>query len=257
MFSLMKQSVPVDTKVVPVSNEFIVVDSSLAKATPKRLIKLVHFLHSPKRFVKFSVPNEYKGKRKKKSGKIGLPPQIEVTPRLRQTFRFYTTSSISARPITIRQIFGSLGGICTVVNSALRCFATSFRLMSLDMYLPNGGQGELSWVVDNTDQGPDESYDVTIPANISVSEGIHTSPPRWSVVADWVNAAADLTDEVFRVSCSTTGAVIDMDIEYTLPNDFTPTSITIAAGVLSTAYYLSLDQGGGNNITAINRPTTA
>lgn len=224
-----------------------------------RIYGLIHHSRAPKKFVKFRGMARIKGvgARKKKKGQMGLPPQIEVTPRLRQTFRFYINASISARPIILRDVFGALGGICSVANTTLKAWATSFRIVSLDMYMPNGGAGEISWIVDNTDQGPDEAYDVTIPANISVTEGIHTSPPSRSVASDWVNIAGDLTDELFRVSSSTSGAVLDMDVEYTLPNEFTAASITIAAGTLGVAYYLALDQSGSKAITAINRPTTA
>ncbi len=149
-----------------------------------------------------------------------------------------------------------MGGICTVVNSVFRAWATSFKIVSLDMWLPEGGQGEIAWVVDNTDQGPDQAFDAMVPTGITTSERLSTSPPKESIASDWVNDTAVMADDLFSVTSSVAGAILDMDVEYTLPNEFSLTSITIAAGVLGTAYYLALDDATGGNIVPVNRPTT-
>jgi len=273
-------SAPTDTKVVrpaiaavtsPMDQRDLKQDSSKEDALRSGLMvltlrkrgkKLIHHSLAPLRKIRSTAqkPTGFSLLKKKKkhrsSGQVRLPPEILVTPRLRQTFRFYITGAIQKRSIILQDIFGSLGTVCTVANSAVRCIATSFRICSLAMYLPNGGSGEIMWVVDNTDQGPDEGFDCTIPANISVTEPIVTSPPANSIANDWVNDAAVLADELLLITSSTAGAVLDMDVEYTLPNEFTLTSLTVAAATLGVFYYLSLDDSTGNNITAINRPTT-
>ncbi len=233
-------------------------DRKCTKRLVERKVYLVHSRFAPPRKVGVKSAKSQLGKKRRvKKGRNMLPPQINATPRLRQTFRFYVNASFGQRAITLKGIFGALGGICSVVNSTIRAWTTSFKIVSLDLYLPSGGQGEISWVVDNTDQGPDQSWDSEIPTGVTVPDRISTSPPAASIASDWVNDTADLTDELFRVTNSTSGAVFDMDVEYTLPNEFSLTSFTVATATLGAAYYLALDDDGGTqNFLPINRPTT-
>lgn len=193
----------------------------------------------------------------------GSPPQLplplEITPRLRKVIRFFTESAVSAVGITYGDLFGIFGGICSVTNATLRPIATSVLLHSVTIF-PNASTSatqtsEISWTGANADQTPDFSYNESLPANVVETHPVRAVPPKASLMADWFNNTVTASDIAFVLTLGS-GTVLDVDVECTLPNNFSPVSLTIASGVLGTYYYLRLNHNGAKTITPVNLPTT-
>jgi hypothetical protein len=198
---------------------------------------------------------------KGKKGQVAIPPNIEITPKTRQIFRYIVNGNQSLAGITYGDVLGAAGGICTVVNSALRLVATSARIISITLWPvinPAGGNAnpaEVAWVGANADQVPDTAYNETLPAGTTVPHAIKTRPPKMSLAADWFNNAVTLADVIFQLTCGQ-GSVLDLEIEYTQPNSLLSTAITIATGTLGVFYYLTLNHSGSKNIFPSTLPNT-
>lgn len=198
---------------------------------------------------------------KGKKGRMALPPAIEITPRVRQTYRFIVNGNQSLVGITYGDVLGVAGGICTVANSSLRLVATSARVYSIAIWPvintagSNANSTEISWVGANADQAPDFAYNEVLPAGTTIPSAVRTRPPAKSLASDWFNNAVTLTDVLFQLTCGQ-GSVLDLDLEITFPNTLLSSAVTIATGTLGVFYYLTLNHSGTKNIFPSTLPNT-
>ena len=204
-----------------------------------------------------------KGK-KGKNGEVGppmVPRAIEVTPKVRQIFRYICNGSVTPASITYGDLLGMAGGICTVVNTTLRLIATSMRIIKIVVWPPAAATGsnpsvsELNWVGANADQTPDLAWNETLPSGSPTPGAIINKPPPKSLAEDWFNNAVTLADVVFTLYTGQ-GTLVDLEVEYTQPNGLLSSAITIATGVLGTFYYLCLNHSGSKNIFPATLPNT-
>jgi len=196
-----------------------------------------------------------------KSGKASLPPMLSATTRVRHVFRFRCNATISGVSITLGNILGSLGGICTVGNNTVTGWASSVRLMGFTAWLPAlvAAQSNcfFDWASNLGGYVPDLSKITTIPDGVSVTDALVFRPPKSSLASDWLNPSAlSASTSVLGITCPT-GTIIDMDAMFTLQNVYAGASFPIAAGTLATAYYLALDGTTTNKIRPLGVPTTA
>jgi len=68
-----------------------------------------------------------RGKSKGAVGKLSLPPQIENTLIVRSRIR-YIAGSGSIVSVSVQDLVGALGGVCTVTNSVFKPWSGSVRL---------------------------------------------------------------------------------------------------------------------------------
>lgn len=174
------------------------------------------------------------------AAKLSLPPRIEITPHLRHVFRFVAPTGFSAA-ITPANVIGALGTVCTVLNSTVQPFCSSFRIKSLTVWPGTSSSGKtdtavtfsstLSTSVQDTEKA------VTLPEGVTVTTATHWVPPKGSLAEFWQAASAQ---NFMRITCSP-GSVLDLDVEYTISNTFASLSQTVATGSVGVVYYLYLD----------------
>lgn len=198
---------------------------------------------------------------KGKNGGMMVPRAIEVTPKVRQIFRYICNGAQTPASITYGDLLGVAGGICTVVNSAIRLVATSMKIVKVTLWPPVAATGsnpsvsEINWIGANADQTPDMAYNETLPSGTATPGAIVIKPPKKSLAEDWFNNAVTLADVVFTLYTGQ-GTLIDLELEYTQPNGLLSTAITIATGALGVFYYLTLNHSGSKNIFPATLPNT-
>jgi hypothetical protein len=195
-------------------------------------------------------------------GNVDIPRNLEITPKMKNIFRFVATAAVAPANITYGDVLGICGGVCSVTLTTLKLIATSARIIKIWAWPPANGVGsnpstcELNWVAANSDQNPDFGYSEAIPSGMNVPHPIITTPPKNSLAADWFSNAVTLADVLFSIATGQ-GTVIDILMEYTTPNNFASTSITTTAAVLGTFYYLALNHSGAKTLTPAALPSTA
>jgi len=196
-------------------------------------------------------------------GKAILPPVLEATPRLSHVYR-YVVSATTSPVITVANILGACGGICTVANSKVQPWASSFRIKSVTVFPCAGsfsGAGVytfLDWVsAGSSGYVPDTAKMLNIPDGLTVSSPLRFRPPRGSLAGNWINpvtisTSAGLFGGTFKV-----GSVVDFSVEFTLSNVSEAGNITVTTGTLGNVYYLALDGPSSNKFVPAGLPTTS
>jgi len=68
-------------------------------------------------------------------GKASLPPLIQITPCVKQhIYRFFSSAVATNVGVSIANIMGALGGVCTLTNSTVQAFTGSFRLKRITIW---------------------------------------------------------------------------------------------------------------------------
>jgi len=202
-----------------------------------------------------------RGKASRAGQKLSLPPELESTVRVRHTFRFRASSTLSGVNCGAGGIAGALGGTCTVTNSTIRTWASSFRIRLIKVWLP-AVAGVDNVFVDWLPNGlaarvPDTSRITTIPDGITSTGVLMFKPPKQSLAAFWiVPGSVTLGDAIIGFSAPA-GTIIDIDFEYTLSNVDAAVNQTVTSATLGSAYYLALDGAGTNKIVPVGVPTTS
>jgi len=202
---------------------------------------------------------------RRRGGARGLPPEINLTPVLSHRYRFNCTTTVSATVQAI-QMCGALGGICTVANSIVSSWTSSFRIKRITIWpapaasVSAAAGAYVDWFFSDTSLFPDMSKSVTLPAGVTSTEALVFTPPAKSTAGFWVNSTATSSFTLFNLSV-TAGDVIDIDVDQTLGVVNSTSSslyqLTVTTGTLGNVYYLSLDGPGGNKIPPVaGMPTT-
>jgi len=195
------------------------------------------------------------------------PPCLNLTPTFTHTYRFYTSATVAAT-ITVAQVFGALGGVCTVANTTVSSFVSSFRIKHIDVYQPASGASTaptmtyLEWYKPVGDYAfPDRTESLASLGGVTTGNKMRFVAPKWSFAGDWVNTTITGSTALFNVTF-TIGYLLDMEVEMTLAvADSNPTVLTqstITTGTLGAVYYLPLDGTTSNKIkAATGMPTTS
>jgi len=178
-----------------------------------------------------------------------------MVPSLRHTYRF-SNSTNGNFSVTAGTLAGAIGGICTVVNSTLQCFASSVKIDSIDIYPSTGAQVTLNWQTGNTPFVQDTLVNDSIPSGITMTQKLTFRPAARTLAADWFAfSAVTATNTLFNMGLSASGCIIDMHVNYTLVGSIPSISRSIAVGVLGTQYYLYLDTA--KDVNPVELPTTS
>jgi len=196
--------------------------------------------------------------RGKASQAIGLPPRIQLSPAVSHVFRFRSTSA-SPASITVADILGALGGICTVANSKVDTWASCFKIHKVTVW-PSGSTSAptlatLQWAQGESAQVPDEVYDEAIPEGITATKALVFAPPAKSLCGFWINSM-DSAAAVFAIT-SSIGSIVDLQVSFRLVNAFAGVLATVAAGTLGTVYYLALDGPSSNTYVPVGMLSTS
>jgi hypothetical protein len=191
---------------------------------------------------------------------VKLPPVLEATPRLSHVYRF-AASANSSLTITMANLLGAFGGVCTVANSKVQPWASSFRIRSLTIwpaYAASGNYTFVDWVsAGSSGYVPDTASMINIPDGITVTTALRFKPPRGSLAGHWLNPVTISSSAVVFGCTVKIGSVLDLDVEYTLSNISEAGNITVTAGTLGLVYYLALDGPSSNKLVPQGLPTTA
>jgi hypothetical protein len=204
---------------------------------------------------KLDTPGVLMKNRRVGKGQRGLPPQLDITPTVRHTFRFYQTVG-GHTAVTVNNVFGALGGVCYVANSLVKPMASSFKIHKVTIYpapnLSGTSACNVAWALATGAQMRDEEKDRTLPEGLTVTSPVESSPPRGSLAAMWQVGS---TNSLFFTD-ALVGSVLDMDISFTLSNQFVVSGQTVVTGTLGNIYYLYLDGSTSHNWIPVGFPTT-
>jgi len=185
-----------------------------------------------------------------------LPPKWDATGRFSRKMRFVaSTAGTNLAAVSCNDIFAALGGTCTTTNSVLTCWFSSFKISQVCVFLPGGATASIIWASPTPGIGPDTEPTTAILTNNTIPHCIVSKPPSNSMSDRWVNSVETGTTLMFTISVPQ-GAVIDIQLAFTLSNNFTPQTTTIATGTLGSPYYLALDGPTTNNMRPVDLPTT-
>jgi hypothetical protein len=199
-----------------------------------------------------------KGKMGGTSGSsIQLPPQIENTLKIKSRIR-YVSGSDSIVSVSVADLIGSFGGTCTVTNSIFKPWASSCRIIKVEAW-PSASttteqSANLSWNSGVSGLNRDSEKSKDVPGGVTTSGKVTFRPPKKSVASDWMAASIGSTN-VMTLTCNTV-TLLDVTAEFTLANQFTSGTQTIATGTLGSIYYLPLDGASSHIYFPVHLPTT-
>jgi len=190
-----------------------------------------------------------------------LPRSLNVTVTCSHTFRFYTTGALNAYAVTLRNLFGICGAVCSVVNSTLASIAGSVKLGYIDVYtaVANGSADNplITWAEQLTGYGKDVAVTTSVPAGVTNSGGrLRFRPPRSAPSSKWLNADYVATTPFLYVT-AIAGSVIDVNISWTLQNAYGGLGLAgHTTAVVGTFYYEYLDAPSNNVCKPVGLPST-
>lgn len=195
-----------------------------------------------------------------KGSKVGgssLPPVKDMTvSTVKHTFRFVSASGSAANNVTPTNIIGACGGICTVANSKLTPWASSFKLHAIRIWpgVSTSGYEDaiIRWAALATVGTKDQKLERAVPQGVSITGGLEFRPPKGTLATWWQVATSSV---LFVISCAP-GSIVEMDVTFTLSNSFVTSDTTIATGTLASVYYLPLDGPTSHTVTPLGLPFT-
>jgi hypothetical protein len=193
-----------------------------------------------------------------KGSATSLPPQIEITPNVRHVYRFVSNNANSVS-VTNQDILGAIGGICTVANSTVRLWATSFKLNSVKMW-PSANTTttptytDIAWGA-GAYGSKDSELLKAVPGGCSVTGLVTFKPPKGSFATNWISNTISGNYVIFLLQCSV-GSILDVDLSFTLCNQVAPANASIATGTLGNIYYLFLDGSTTHQLQPYGLPFT-
>jgi len=242
------------TPVTSQKGGFVVVDKE--KKDPSKVYQVVRYRQSaPGKVIK-------NGKGQRQTG-IAVPRRIVVFPVIPLTLRFINNAALTSGTgiITVADVFGAIGVIGRVTNTSVTALATAFRLKRMLIYLPvdatyDGCQ--VHWFTGEEDREPDMEYVETRAGGVTAPQGLSFVPPKNSLVSQWYrDTYAEATQSIAITTVNNPDAVLDVDLEFTLPTAITSSQvITVATAVVGTFYRLSINRAAGGGWVPIDYQTT-
>lgn len=199
-------------------------------------------------------------KRVRGSTSPSLPPANETSITVRHKFRFSPSGS-TAEPVTIGNVLGAIGGICTVVNSSIVSLASSFKIHKVSCW-PSTSTSETQFEVvwSATAAGgymKDSSPGQDMPAGMTVTKPARAVPPPNSLAREWLSTgiSGGGGDTIFTIQAQS-GSVVELDVSFTIKNNLGGITNTVTTAVLGAFYYLALDGPTSNVFVPLRVPTT-
>jgi hypothetical protein len=176
--------------------------------------------------------------------KLGLlPPRLNTTPTLRHVFRFVTTSG-SSGIVSVDSLAHALGGIVVVDSTTMTPWSSSSRIHSITVWPSASSSSESTagclWASGSAGQMKDEELSETVPQGTTVTGPLFFVPPAKSLASDWL--IHTLTANLMTLFAPA-GSVIDLDVSFTLKNNFGADDQSVSAGILGSVDYGHLDTG--------------
>jgi hypothetical protein len=197
------------------------------------------------------------GSRSRSMGSASLPPQIDNTLVVRSRIR-YVAGADSLVSVSAQDLAGALGGVCTVTNSVFKPWASSFRIRKIVAWPSQSttllNAAAISWNSGIAGANRDSERSADIPEGITITEKVDFKPPPKSLASDWFAASVGTTN-IFTMTCNE-GSILDLHVDFTLSNQFSAGTSTIATGVLGSIYYLPLDGASSHQYFPVHLPTT-
>jgi hypothetical protein len=187
-----------------------------------------------------------------------LPPQMDITPNCRHTYRF-VCNNVASVTCTNQDILGAIGGICTVGNSKVRAWASSFKLHSLKMW-PSANTTTTPTYADcfwgaGAYGSKDAEFLKAVPGGCTVTGQVTFKPPKGCFAENWISNTISGNYVIMGLQCSI-GTIVDVDLSFTLTNQVPPANSSISTGTLGNIYYLCLDGSSTHQYTAYGLPGT-
>ncbi len=197
-----------------------------------------------------------KGKGKARGSSVQRVPRHQLSPDVRHVFRFAVGPGASVLPITVADLFGICGGICTVANSTFQPWSGSVRLHSIRVYLGSSSTGftlcQIAWAIAASTYIPDEEWNEMQPEGMATPMALTFKPPKGSLASNWFSGNSG---NVCLFSCPA-GTIVDVDVSFRLSNQFTANTISITTGTLGHVYYGYLDGASSHTIQPQGVPST-
>lgn len=202
-----------------------------------------------------------RGRSSKAKGLPSLPPTLDAVITSRHTFRFSCTTGFSAlQNITGGNLAGAIGGYCTTANATVKTVASSIRVHRVTVWPPQQGSPqnppEIVWFGPITIMEKDESKERLLPAGVSVTAPVTEKPPGKTLCSDWFAVSSGASQPMFGLLNIAAGAVVDVQLSWTMTNNLLGSTPAIATGVLGTYYYLYLDGSTSHQLQPVGKPTT-
>lgn len=187
-----------------------------------------------------------------------LPPTIECTPALSHRYRYFANATATNANVTVGNLLGAMGGICTVANSTISSICSSVRVKRVSIYSGVVSTGavnaELTWFAGGSSFTKDDSKESSVPEGITMERVLVTRPPAKALASFWQNSAS-VSNVLFQITCQG-GSLIDVEMVGTLGNNLSNVAITgYSTATLATVYYGRLD-GVGGKFQPLGVPTT-
>lgn len=208
-----------------------------------------------------------------KGGKMGsgrlagrLPPRLPTWPYIRLVLRVSNTGATDATTglITVDDMLGACGVIGRVTNTSVTCIFSSFRVRKVTLYLApatNRASAQVDFFSGTEKRNPDMEYDTSIPTNYEGAPAtLVFTPPKASLDGFWYRDDNTGTDPVMSVICTTTGSVMDVELDATIDTAIlSSNSIAVSTAVVGTFYRVCLNKtnvGAGGSWNHTNFATT-
>jgi hypothetical protein len=189
-----------------------------------------------------------------------LPPDLDLgrIQVLSQRLRFVADSNVTQGTATLVSVFGAIGGICTVANSSVQGWASSFRLRRLTIWPAASGEATIFWGTGNagTFGQPDEVHDSSIPTGITIDQPVSSTPPKNSWAAQWHDSTESVATAPILYFTITEGSVLDLELDFTLSAALNGYQWSATTASLKAIYYGYLDGSTTHLLKPLGRPST-
>lgn len=179
-----------------------------------------------------------------------MPPQINVVPRSRHTFRFVATSTFTGN-INSNDLLAVPGGVTIITNNTIRGIASSMRIHRISIFPASGSYANIAWFdgvhAQDIELNQDQPLGTTLPTVVS------SSPPSGTLTADWFNSGLNAIIVGLLVPI---GSVVDVDLEWTTTNSYVGVNVNIVTGPQGTFYYGYLDGTTSHKLQPVGLPNT-
>ncbi len=191
-----------------------------------------------------------------------LPRDLNTNAIVGQTMRFGATADFAGN-ITLANIIGSCGTIGTATNTTVFAIASSVRIRHLRIFPPAEAgsiRPQLNSVTWASASGLAETKDVvrdaSMPYGVSVGTVVSSRPPPRSLSSMWLNPQIISTSTVLCALTVEQGAIVEVDVSFTLANNLPTISIAASTVVIGNTYYLYLDGQSSHLLKPVGRPST-
>jgi len=184
-----------------------------------------------------------------------LPPPLECSPVYAAVFRFDVNSIVTQQGVSDTSLMLVPGAMGTGSNN-VASLASAVRLRHITVWPSSGGEATVQWNGSHTGYIRDSSRDESLPTGITVTQPVRMSPPKWSLCANWFDAASVSGQAVLQVS-ATAGSVIDVLLDYTLATALgNKTGVAFTAASAGSLYFGYLDGQSSHTLKPLGRPSS-